>query len=96
MGMTGEKAVSLSSSTQEILGLLEKAEHLFWAELTDTFSCGGVSQLRDSVVSLARIKTLQSSLGKASENGPMLAAHLLGWWFAKVLEILIPHSLMHR
>ena len=78
MGMSCDKVPTLSPATQEIIGILDKAESLFWAELNTMSNRGSVSQVRDTTVSLARIKAMQTSLGKASENGPMVAAHLLG------------------
>ena len=78
MGMSGHKIICLSPSAQEILGHLDKAERLFWAELTAMFDCGSVSQVRDTAISLARIMALQNSLGKAPVNGPVIAARLLG------------------
>lgn len=78
MGMSGDKNFSLSPSTQDILATLAGAERLFWADLAVIARRGKVSRMRDTVVSLAVIRALQSSLGKAGKAGPVLATSLLG------------------
>jgi separase len=75
--MSGQK-LSLSPSTQDILTTLDSAEKLFWADLGYTGKRGRVLHVRDAVVSLALIRALQTSLGKAGKEGPILAANLLG------------------
>lgn len=78
MGMSSDKIFSLSPSAQDILATLVGAERLFWADLTAIARRGKVSRMRDAAVSLAMIRALQSSLGKAGKAGPVLAASLLG------------------
>lgn len=78
MGMSGDKLFSLSPSTQEILIALDNAENLFWADLALVARRGHVSRVRDATVSLAIIKALQSSLGKAGGTSPALSTCLLG------------------
>lgn len=78
MGMSGDKLLSLSPSTQDILTALDSAERLFWADLALIARRGNVSDVRDAAVSLALIRALQTSLGKAGKEGPVLTARLLG------------------
>ena len=85
MGMSGDKLFSLSPSTQEILTILDNAEKLFWADLAIVARRGKVSRVRDATVSLAMIRALQSSLGRATKMAPVLTAGLLSEYFVKVL-----------
>ena len=78
MGMSSDKLFSLSPSTQDILASLASAERIFWADLALIARRGNVSRMRDAAVSLAMIRALQSSLGKAGKVGPALTASLLG------------------
>lgn len=78
MGMSGDKAPSLVPTTQEILSALNDAEKLFWADLALMSRRGAVPHVREASVFLAVIRALQSSLGKASADAPLLAARLLG------------------
>ncbi|KAF7984668.1 hypothetical protein HWV62_12932 [Athelia sp. TMB] len=77
MGMSGEKLSSLSPSTQDLLTTLNDTEGLFWADLALVARRGNVSRVRDATVSLAMIRALQNSLGKAGKAGPVLTAALL-------------------
>ena len=77
MGMSGDRA-SLVPATQDILVALNDAEKLFWADLALTSRRGAVAHVREASVSLAMIRALQSSLGKASVDAPLLATRLLG------------------
>jgi hypothetical protein len=92
MGMSGDKLFSLSPSTQEILTTLDDAEQLFWADLALVARRGKVSRARDATVSLAMIRALQSSLGKASKAGPVLTAGLLGQSCPTILHIVTENS----
>lgn len=78
MGMTGDKLFSLSPSTEDILAALDSAEKLFWADLAAVARHGKVTRVRAATVSLAVIRALQSSLGRAAKVGPVLTASLLG------------------
>ena len=78
MGMSGDKVPSRAPATQEILGSLDDAEKLFWADLALTARRGAAPHVREASVSLAMIRALQSSLGKVNKDAPMLAARLLG------------------
>lgn len=78
MGMSGDKEPSFVPAIQDILGALNDAEKLFWADLALTLRRGTVPHVREASVSLAMIRALQSSLGKASAGAPLLAARLLG------------------
>ncbi|KAG1731550.1 peptidase family C50-domain-containing protein [Suillus lakei] len=77
MGMTSDRAASLTPSTQDILGALDHAEKLFWADLTLTADRGNVPHVRETTINLALIKALQTSLGKGGKDGPVVAARLL-------------------
>lgn len=88
MGMSGDKIFSLSPSAQDILATLASAERLFWADLAVIARRGEVSRMRDAAVSLAMIRALQSSLGKAGKAGPVLAASLLGKLFIVACELV--------
>lgn len=78
MGMSGDKVPSLVPAVQDILGALNDAEKLFWADLALTSRRGAVPHVREASVSLAMIRALQSSLGKLSADAAMLATRLLG------------------
>ncbi|KAG1788751.1 peptidase family C50-domain-containing protein [Suillus plorans] len=77
MGMTSDRAVSPTPSTQDILSTLDQAEKLFWADLALTADRGNVPHVREATINLALIKALQTSLGKGEKDGPIIAAHLL-------------------
>lgn len=79
MGMSSDKSLSVLPSTQEIRGILDTAEKLFWADLALVAERGNTSYVRDAAVSLALVKALQTSLGRPMKNGPVLAASLLGY-----------------
>ena len=86
MGVSGDKTPSRVPAIQEILGALNEAERLFWADLALTSRRGAVPHVREASVLLAMIRALQSSLGKVSADAPLLAACLLGkflfhFWF---------------
>jgi separase len=78
MGMSGDKLLSLAPSTQEILTTLDNAEKLFWVDLAFVGQRGKVLHVRDAAVSLALIRALQTSLGKAEKEGTLVAVNLLG------------------
>lgn len=78
MGVSGDKLNRLSPSIQDILTTLDNAENLFWADLALVARRGNASRVRDATISLAMIRALQSSLGRAGKAGPVLTAALLG------------------
>lgn len=78
MGMSTKNEVALSPQSQDILGTLDSAETLFWANLTLIARRGNVPDVRDTVMSLAQIHAFKTSLGKSSQSGPDLAVGLLG------------------
>jgi separase len=78
MGMSTKNELALSPQSQDILGTLDSAETLFWANLTLITRRGSVPDVRDTVMSLALIRAFQTSLGKSSPSGPTLAVGLLG------------------
>jgi len=92
MGMSGDKLLSLVPSMQDIMTTLDKAEKLFWADLELTAHRGKVSHVRDTVVSLALIRALQTSLGKAGKKGPVLAINLLGMLLRSVSRGINSHA----
>lgn len=93
MGMSGDKGPSFAPGTQDILGALNGAEKLFWADLALTSRRGAVAHVREASVSLAMIRSLQSSLGKASTNAPLLAARLLGMWSSSLAMHVLTNDL---
>ena len=76
MGMSGDKPISATSSTKEILMTLGDAERLFWADLN--ISSGKVPSVRNAALSLALIRALQTSLGKSEKESTVMALNLLG------------------
>ena len=78
MGMTGDKLFSLSPSTEDIVATLDSAEKLFWTDLAAVARHGKVTRVRSAIVSLAVIRALQSSLGRAAKVNPVLTTGLLG------------------
>jgi len=82
MGMTSNRAISLASSTQDMLSDLGHAEELFWADLALTADRGSVTHIREAAVHLALIGASQTSLGSGEEHGPVLSARLLGKMYA--------------
>lgn len=98
MGMSGDKDPSLVPAIQDILGALNDAEKLFWADLALTSRRGAVPHVREASMSLAMIRALQSSLGKASVNAPLLAARLLGAraMFLVSCFVFLTHDLIFR
>jgi separase len=79
MGVTKNEASSLSSG-QEVIGVLNNAERLFWSDLTLISRRGNVFDVRDAAISLALIRAFQTSLGNSTNDSPVLAARLLGQW----------------
>ena len=76
MGMSGDKPLSATPSTKEILMTLGDAEKLFWADLNT--GRGKVPGVRNAALSLALIKALQTSLGKSEKESTVTALNLLG------------------
>ena len=71
-------AVPVSSSTQDILTILQNAERLFWSDLALLAKRGNVFHVRDAAVSLALIRAFQDTLGKTRSEASTIAACLLG------------------
>ena len=61
-----------------MLETLSTAEKMFWANLEFVSNCGQVSQVREAAVSLALIRSFQTSLGNSCASGARVAAGLLG------------------
>lgn len=78
MGMVSNKPTS--SGGQEVLGILNHAEKLFWSDLAHISRRGNVFDVRDAAISLTLIRAFQASLGGTSGDSPILAARLLGEW----------------
>ncbi|KAF8842467.1 hypothetical protein BDN67DRAFT_965802 [Paxillus ammoniavirescens] len=96
MGMSGDKDLPLVPATQDILNTLGDAEKLFWADLALTLRRGTVSHVREASVSLAMIRAFQSSLGKASTDGPLLAVRLLDASSAITLHREMLEAIQHK
>ncbi|KAF9233396.1 peptidase family C50-domain-containing protein [Melanogaster broomeanus] len=96
MGMSGGKDLSLVPATQDILSTLGDAEKLFWADLALTWRRGTAPHVREASISLARIRALQCSLGKASKEGPLLAARLLDASSAILLHREMLEVIQHK
>jgi len=82
MGMTSDRVVSSTPSTQDILSDLDHAEEHFWADLALTADRGSVHHVREAAIHLALIKALQTSLGNEGKDGPIVAVRLLGEIYA--------------
>ncbi|KAI0313288.1 peptidase family C50-domain-containing protein [Amylostereum chailletii] len=76
MGISGEKT-SATATSQEIGRLLSEADSLFWSNLAAIARRGKVNDVRDAAVSLAYVRSLQTSLGRDNADGPVLVANLL-------------------
>ncbi|KAF8446447.1 peptidase family C50-domain-containing protein [Boletus edulis BED1] len=96
MGMSGEKEPSLVPANRDILGALEDAEKLFWADLALTSRRGAVAHVREASVLLAMIRALQSSLGKGNADAPLLAARLLDASSAITLHREMLEAIPHK
>lgn len=96
MGMTSDRAVSLTPSTQDILSTLDHAEQLFLADLALTVDRGNVPHVREATTNLALIKALQTSLGKGGKDGPIIAAHLLDTSSAITLRREMLEAIQHK
>jgi separase len=78
MGMSIKHKATFALPTQDVLNALEEAEKLFQANLSLTSRNGSVLKLRDAAISLALIKTFQTSLGRPGNGGSVVTAALLG------------------
>jgi separase len=78
MGMFPTHKVAFALPTQDVLNALEEAEKLFQANLSLTSRNGSVLKLRDAAISLALIKTFQTSLGRPGNSSSVVTAALLG------------------
>ncbi|KAJ6525608.1 peptidase family C50-domain-containing protein [Mycena capillaripes] len=96
MGMSADKALTLSPSTHDILHTLDHAEQLFWLDFTLFSRRGDVSRVRDAVVSLALIRALQTSLGKSGNQDPVLVAGLLDVSTAITLSREMLEAIQHK
>ncbi|KIJ59919.1 hypothetical protein HYDPIDRAFT_32659 [Hydnomerulius pinastri MD-312] len=96
MGMSGDKDLSLVPATQDILNLLGDSENFFWADLALTSRRGAVPHVREASVSLAMIRALQSSLGKTSSDGPLIAARLIDASSAITLHREMLEAIQHK
>ena len=76
-GMVSSKPPPASSG-QEVLGILNHAEKLFWSDLALISRRGNVFDVRDAAVSLALIRAFQTSVGGSLGDSPILVARLLG------------------
>ncbi|KAG6866775.1 hypothetical protein C0991_011434 [Blastosporella zonata] len=96
MGMSSKTTVTLLSSAQDILVTLETAEKLFWENIPKIARTGSVTDVRESVVSLALVQAFQTSLGKPSSNSNSLAASLLDASAAITLRREMLETIRHK
>ncbi|KAJ7273284.1 cysteine peptidase C50 [Mycena rebaudengoi] len=96
MGMSTDKTPALSPSTHDILHTLDHVEQLFWLDFTLFSRRGDVPRVRDAVVSLALIRALQTSLGKAGNQDPVLVAGLLDVSTAITLGREMLEAIQHK
>ncbi|KAI6148818.1 peptidase family C50-domain-containing protein [Pisolithus tinctorius] len=96
MPLSGGKDASSTPATHDILGALGDAEDLFWADLALTSRCGNVPHVREAAVSLGMIQVLQSALGKAASDGPLLATCLLDTSSAITLHREMLEAIRHK
>lgn len=78
MGMSEINSLAPSRTTRDILKTLSAAEKIFWSDLSVIAKRGIASHVRDTAMSLAMIRALQTSLGEKFVEAPVLAARLLG------------------
>lgn len=78
MGLSSQDGTHLSNGARQMLETLSTAEKMFWANLEFVSNRGQVSQVREAAVSLALIRSFQTSLGNSYANGARVAAGLLG------------------
>jgi separase len=78
IGISSKLAHALSLPVQDILVTLNKAEQLYWENLSLIARKGSVLEVRDTLVSLALVQAFQTSLGKSGNVDPRIAAGLLG------------------
>jgi separase len=67
-----------SVSVQDILGALDQAEQQFSEGLSLIAQRGSVLDVRESVITLAVIKSFQTSMGRKDDKVQRLVARLLG------------------
>ncbi|KAJ6475784.1 cysteine peptidase C50 [Mycena vitilis] len=96
MGMSTDKALTLSPSTVDILHTLDHAEQLFWLDFTLFSRRGDASRVREAVVSLALIRALQTSLGKSGDQDPVLVAGLLDVSSAVTISREMLEAIQHK
>ncbi|KAJ7653310.1 cysteine peptidase C50 [Mycena polygramma] len=96
MGMSTDKALTLSPSTVDILHTLDHAEQLFWLDFTLFSRRGDASRVREAVVSLALIRALQTSLGKSGNQDPVLVAGLLDVSSAVTISREMLEAIQHK
>ncbi|KAH9945510.1 peptidase family C50-domain-containing protein [Amylocystis lapponica] len=96
MGMSGRRSSAMSPVTQDIVGTLAAAEKMFWSDLALIARRGNVSHVRDTAVSLALIRTLQTSLGKGGADAAVLAARLLDASTAITLQREMLEAIEHK
>jgi separase len=76
----GELRNSLSV-TQDAMRYLEQTEKLFWKDLATSAQTGDVPHIRESLVSLALVKSYQTSLGNFDPRSSLMVANLIGKTF---------------
>ena len=77
MGMTCISS-PMRAPSQDILEALSSAESIYMSGLSTFYEQSTSMHMRDSAMSLALIKAFQTALGASSNDGPAMAAHLVG------------------
>ncbi|KAI9509013.1 peptidase family C50-domain-containing protein [Russula earlei] len=75
MGVSGDKYLLTTTSSQPIMHTLAAAGKLFHSDLTSIAHCGSVPRVREAASSLALIQSFQSSIG--GHDSTFLVANLL-------------------
>ncbi|KAF8623369.1 hypothetical protein AX17_007447 [Amanita inopinata Kibby_2008] len=96
MGMTSKTKHIVTSTTQDLLNILDNAAKLFWANLLLIATSGSVSDVRNATISLALINAFQTSLGRPGKGGPHIAARLLDISAAVTLRREMLEAIQHK
>ncbi|EKM60615.1 uncharacterized protein PHACADRAFT_203784 [Phanerochaete carnosa HHB-10118-sp] len=95
MGMTRDKARAVATG-HDVLAILNNAERLFWSDLGLISRRGAVFDVRDAAISLALIRSFQTSLGGSSADSPVVAARLLDMSAAITLQREVLEATQHK
>jgi separase len=84
MGNPQQRTRDRVSTRQSIQHILQKSEMSFVEALNMAANSGRVEDVRQSCLSLALLKTFQTSLGEGSSEITASAADILGKWIVSV------------